>query len=370
MIKLSPETLSRRRNLARKIIRTHAVDALLVQAEKNVSWLSGFSGDSTWLLLTQDSLLLISDFRYITQLEEECPGVETFIRSSNMKLVEALAKVVQKLGIDRLGVEGHVLTWETGDLLRRAIPDRSVTPINWEIEQLRSIKDADEIGEIKSAIHLAEKGLAYAKAILTPRLTERELARELEYALRRFGAEGLSFPAIVAVGDRAALPHYRPGDVPLSASPILLLDWGAKTRGGYCSDLTRTMLTGKADKKFEKVYRTVLSAQQQAIAAIAPGVTCGAVDALAREIITAAGFGKYFEHGLGHGIGLDVHELPRLARNSETMLKPGMVVTVEPGIYLPGWGGVRIEDDVLVTRQGNEVLSTAAKDWEAVGVTC
>jgi len=360
----------RRRQQVRKSLRVRHFDAVLVQSERNVSWLTGFTGDSTWLLLTQDSETLMSDFRFVTQLEEECPGINTLIRTASLKLSDVVAGLVAKCDIGRLGIEAHVMTLETAEGLRTALPGTVVESFAWEIEALRAIKDRWEIAEIREAIRLAERGFEYFKAVLTPDKTERQLAAELEYAVRQRGGLGLSFPAIVAVGDRAALPHYRPGLRPVSASPLLLLDWGAYTHSGYCSDLTRTMLTGKMDRKFEKVYRTVLEAQEAAIRCIAPGVQCDEVDAVAREVIRAAGFAKYFDHGLGHGIGLDVHEAPRLSRNVKTVLQAGMVVTVEPGIYLPEWGGVRIEDNVLVTRQGCEVLSSLPKDFESVMVSC
>lgn len=365
-----PEDFARRRQQLRKRLRSRNVDALLIQAERNVSWLTGFTGDSTWLLVSQDSEVLISDFRFITQLEEECPGVQTLIRSSSMKMADALKQVISEAKIERLGIEGHVATCELFDSFTTSLPDVQLEKVSLEVEALRTIKDKGEIEEIRQAIWLAERGFHYFQAILTPDKTERQLAAHLEFAIREFGGEGLSFPAIVAVGDRAALPHYRAGSRRVSDNPILLLDWGACGPGGYRSDLTRTMLTGKPDRKFEKVYKTVLEAQLAAIEAIKPGVSCSEVDAVARNLIAAAGFGKYFDHGLGHGIGLDVHEAPRLSRTVETILQPGMVVTVEPGIYLPGWGGVRIEDDVLVTRAGCEVLSSVPKDWESVHVHC
>jgi Xaa-Pro aminopeptidase len=366
----SPEDFARRRQQLRKRLRSRNVDALLVQAERNVSWLTGFTGDSTWLIVTQDSEVLLSDFRFTTQLEEECPGVPTLIRSSNMRVADALKQVVTERHIERLGIEGHVITCELAETLKSSLPDVQLELVSLEVEALRAIKDKGEIEEIRHAIWLAERGFQYFKAILSPEKTERQLAAHLEFVIREFGGEGLSFPAIVAVGDRAALPHYRAGSRRIGDSPILLLDWGACGPGGYRSDLTRTLLTGKPDRKFEKVYKTVLEAQLAAIDAIKPGVSCSEVDAAARNVISAAGFGKYFDHGLGHGIGLDVHEAPRLSRTVETILQPGMVVTVEPGIYLPGWGGVRIEDDVLVTRQGCEVLSSVPKDWESIHVHC
>ncbi|MCA9098378.1 MAG: aminopeptidase P family protein, partial [Planctomycetaceae bacterium] len=348
----TPERFARRRQQLRKLFKSENVAGMLITAERNVTWLTGFTGDSTYLFLGPDGDLLLSDFRYITQLEEECPGVETFIRKSTMKMPEAVLQVIGKSKVERLGIEGHAMTVELFQRLQEELKGVSLTAVNWKVEELRSVKDPQEIEEIREAVRLAERGFDFLKAILTPEKTECELAHELEHAIRGFGGDGLSFPAIIAVGDRAALPHYRPGTIKLKESPILLVDWGAMTKSGYRSDLTRTMLTGKPDRKFQKIYETVLEAQRLSIEAIAPGVKCGDVDAVARDFIKAAGYGKYFDHGLGHGIGLDIHELPRFSQGSETELKPGMVVTVEPGIYLPGWGGVRIEDDVLVTKQG------------------
>ncbi len=366
----SSQTYARRRELVRKLLRSKKLDALLVTAEKNVAWLTGFTGDSTWLIVTQNGEQLLSDSRFTTQIEEECPGVASFIRESTERLSDVAVAQLKGHGVERCGFEGHALTWETANSLQSHASEGFWTAVNWEIEQLRAIKDKDEIAEIRSAIRLAERGFEYFKAILTPQQTERQLAALLEQAMREFGAVGCSFPAIIAVGDRAALPHYRPGDITVTQSSTLLIDWGARTRSGYVSDLTRTLLTGKKDKTYERVYKTVLEAQQRAIEAIAPGVLCRDVDAVARQIIQKAGYGKNFGHGLGHGIGLDVHELPRLAGSSGTVLKPGMVVTVEPGIYLPGWGGVRIEDDVLVTRDGFEVLSSTPKGWNDIAVAC
>ena len=357
-----------RRAKLRQRIREQKLDALLVTNETNVTYLSGFSGDSTWLLVTRDHEVLISDSRYTTQLEEECPGVETNIRTNKVKHSDAAAASVRKCGIKSLGIEGHSLTIEQGDQLRECLAGVMLECMNWAVEELRAVKDADEIAETRVAVSLAARGFDYLKAILTPDMTELQLSHELEHAMRRFGASGVSFPPIIAVGDRGALPHYRPGDRMIGEAATLLVDWGAQTRSGYKSDLTRTLVTGKLTRKFEKIYITVLEAQEAAIAAIQPGARCADVDAIAREHIRKAGYGKYFGHGLGHGIGLNIHELPRLSPISPQCLEPGMVVTVEPGIYVPGWGGVRIEDDVLVTRDGFEVLSATVPKSLAASV--
>lgn len=364
---MSADRFAKRRQQLRQIMSRQQLDALLVSGERNVTWLTGFTGDSSWLLLTSDRDVLISDFRFITQIDEECPGLEKLIRSSAMSLSSvAVSPELVHRNCRRMGVEGHLMSASALENLKKARNETDFVLLSGPVEALRAVKDAAEIADIRQAVRFAEKGFEFLKAVITPEATERQLSAEMEHAVRRMGADGYAFPAIIAVGDRAALPHYRPGERKISESPILLVDWGVRTHRGYRSDLTRTVLTGKPDRKFEKVYRTVLEAQLLAIGKIAPGVACKEVDALARDHIRKKGFEKYFDHGLGHGIGLDVHEQPRFSRSSEDVLQPGMVVTVEPGIYLPGWGGVRIEDDVLVTRTGHEVLSSVPKDWESI----
>lgn len=360
-----------RRERLRSAIQDQPVDGMLISVENNVSYLTGFSGDSTWLVITPESEVLISDFRYLTQLEEECPDVELSIRTSKTTLIDAALKIVSDLGITKLGFEGHSVSFETYQSISEKFSVVEFVPINWQVEELRAVKDELEIAEIREAVRLAEKGFSYLQAILTPDATEQQLAYELEHAIRNFGGEELSFHPIIAVGDRSALPHYRPGKLRIGDSPILLVDWGAQTHSGYKSDLTRTMLTApfSEEQKFREVYETVLEAQLLAIEMIAPGVSCQDVDNVAREHIRKSGYGDYFDHGLGHGIGLDIHELPRFSQSSDAPLEAGMVVTVEPGIYLAGWGGVRIEDDVLVTTTGCEVLSSAPKDWNSVRIS-
>ena len=360
---------TRRRERARQCLIKDGLDGFLITAEKNVKYLTGFTGDSTWLILTPDSELLISDFRYVTQLAEECSEVRNFIRKSKSKMTDATVEKLQDMALKRIAYEGHSLTCEIFQLLKDAAKSIEFHSLTWEIEKLRAVKDELELAETREAVRLAEKGFGNLLEMLTPQATEQRLAYELEHAVRGFGGDELAFPPIIAVGDRSALPHYRPGRLKIADSPILLVDWGAQTHSGYKSDLTRTVLTAHfSDAKFEKIYKTVLEAQLLAIEKIGPGVSTFAVDQVARDHIHAAGFGEYFDHGLGHGIGLDIHELPRFSQSSDTQLQPGMVVTVEPGIYLQGWGGVRIEDDVLVTHQGCELLSSLPKDWESVRV--
>lgn len=346
-----------RRHKLLQLIENLGVDALLVSGETNVSWLTGFTGDSTWLVLGPEVCALVSDGRYATQLSEECPELEVSIRKPEVKLTDAVAKVVKAAGLSTLAFESHLLTFAAVEQIRSAVTGVELCPAVGQVEELRAIKDVEEIAEIRAAVEVAIRGFHAVRTVLTPEMTELNIAHELEQTMRRFGAEGTSFETIVAADDRAALAHYRPSRMPIDDCSMLLVDWGANTAGRYKSDLTRVLIFGKPTKKLVKVFETVREAQQRAIAAIRPGVTCGEIDTVARNHIKDHGYGRRFSHSLGHGIGLEIHEAPRLAPNSQTVLSPGMVVTVEPGVYLPDWGGVRIEDDVLVTRDGAEVLS-------------
>jgi Xaa-Pro aminopeptidase len=352
-----------RRKKLRELIHAAKADALLVTNFINVTYLTGFTGDDSYLLVTLDGETLITDPRYTTQLEEECPGLSLEIREPGVKMLTAAAKVLESAKIAKLGIEGNSATVSLEQSLAKALPKIELVVTENLVEQLRILKDKSEIDATRVACAQAKRAFDVVRASVTTNMTELEVAAELEYQARRFGAKSLSFPAIVAVGPRAALPHARPTQKKLSESDFTLIDWGVNS-GLYMSDLTRVIVTGKISPKLRKIYGVVLKAQLAAIDAIEPGKTCEQVDAVARKIITRAGFGKAFGHGLGHGTGLEIHEAPRLAVGQKTKLEPGMIVTVEPGIYVPGWGGVRIEDDVLVTRTGHEVLTDVPKQLD------
>jgi Xaa-Pro aminopeptidase len=353
---------SRRKRL-RALIRRAKADALLVTNFKNVTYLTGFTGDDSYLLVTLDGEKLVTDMRYTTQLEEECPGLKLEVRPPGLSMLKAVTKVVKRGRIERLGIEGASATVSFQQSLAKALPKLEIVVTENLVERLRLVKDKDEIEATRLACLQARRAFDVVRAALTPDMTELEVAAELEYQARRFGAKALSFPPIVAVGPRAALPHATPTLRRLGDSDFTLIDWGVNS-GLYMSDLTRIVVTGRISPKLRKIYTAVLKAQLAAIDAIRPGLTGEEVDRVARRIITRAGFGKAFGHGLGHGTGLEIHEAPRLAVGQKTKLRPGMIVTVEPGVYVPGWGGVRIEDDVLVTRTGHEVLSDVPKQLE------
>jgi Xaa-Pro aminopeptidase len=355
--------VTRRNKLLRALHKTDA-KALLVTNFTNVSYLTGFSGDDSWLLVSPNCTILISDSRYQIQLAEECPDLDMVIRSNRQPIVESTVKILKKAKLPNLGFESDSTTVAQWETLQAATKSLELVPIAGLVEELREIKDAHELASLRKAVRQAQRGFAVMRASLKGDMTELEFAHDLEHAMRGFGARAAGFDPIVAVGPRAALPHANPTSARISEADLLLIDWGAMSQDGYRSDLTRVLVTGRISSKLRKIYEVVLKAQLRGIAAIRPGVTGKQVDAAARSVIEKAGYGKQFGHGLGHGIGLDIHEGTRLSPVSKDVLKPGMVITVEPGIYIPGWGGVRIEDDILVTRDGHEVLTSVPKQFE------
>jgi Xaa-Pro aminopeptidase len=357
-----------RRDKLRKLLKNNSLDALLVIDECNVTYLTGFTGDSSYLVVSRTGEMLLTDKRYTQQLEEECPGLELAVRSPGKKQADFAGDVLARLAPPALGVEAEAMSVGMFERLRENLKATKLALTENLVESLREIKDKGEINEIREAIRIAERAFAVIRNTLRPHRTEKEVADELEYQIRLFGGVCGAFPSIIGVGPRAALPHGRPtSDSRIGDYDFVLIDWGARGRL-YHSDLTRVLWTGKLSPKLKRVYGVVLAAQRAAIAAIRPGAIMKDVDAAARDTIAQAGFGNCFGHGLGHGIGLAVHEQPRLAPEQDRPLAAGMVVTVEPGIYLPGWGGVRIEDDVLVTPRGSEVLTSVTKELDECAV--
>lgn len=346
-------------------------DAILVTNETNVRYLTGFTGDSSYLIVTRagdPGALILSDPRYEEQLEEQCPELSRSIRRPSDNLVEYAIQHIGKLGISRLLIEAGSMNVAMYDRFRQESKIELLRG-EGEVEQLREIKDADEIRRIRRAISTAQQAFLSLREQLHAKISERELAYELEHTIRKLGGEGCSFKPIVAAGPRSALPHAEPGMTLLGEHPFVLIDWGA-TYEGYRSDLTRVLLTSRIPAKISRAYDVVLAAQQAAIHAMRGGVSVEEVDRAARDVIAEAGMAKRFNHGLGHGIGLDIHESPRLGSRSRSMkgpsktLQPGMVVTVEPGVYYPGLGGIRIEDDVLIHADGAEVLSSLPRGMQ------
>lgn len=343
------------------------LDGLLVTDEINVRYLAGFTGDSSALLVTGNGTSILSDRRYEEQIRRECPGLTARIRGPETRMPELIGEVLRDNQIRRLGLEDHATSWASLRQLERQLAGVVLTATSGWVAELRAVKDQAEVAILRQAVHCAERAFGLLRASLRTGMTELGAAYLLENAIRQFGGSGCGFPPIVAVGASGALPHYHPGGAQIVEGEGLLVDWGARC-AGYTSDLTRTLSIGPIAAPMREIYPVVLEAQQAAIEAIRPGAVLKEVDEAARRVIRNAGYGDAFGHGLGHGIGLAVHESPRMAAVEDGTLRAGMVVTVEPGIYLPGKLGVRIEDDVLVTPAGHEVLSSLGKGLEESAV--
>jgi Xaa-Pro aminopeptidase len=341
------------------------VDALLVTTLVNVRYLTGYTGSNGLAVIGPDVRAFATDFRYVEQAAEEVDPEFDRLRVSQ-DLVEAVPEVLDGRDI-RLGFEEANLTVRDHGRLRERLPDQvELVGVQSLVERLRAVKSPEELDRIRTAAELADA--AFTHLISEPFVgrTERELATALEFEMLRLGAERPSFEAIVAAGPHGALPHARPRDVQVSDGQLVVIDWGAQL-DGYCSDCTRTVLAGSPSGRDSEIYDLVLEAQLRGLEAIAPGVAARDVDSVARQTIESCGHGEHFGHGLGHGVGLEVHEAPRLSQRSEAVLEAGNVVTVEPGVYLPGELGVRIEDLVVVTDEGCGILSPVSKDLTIVG---
>ena len=340
------------------------VDVLLVTGPFNVRYLTGYTGSNGIAMVGPDTRVFVTDFRYVEQAAEEVdPSFER--RRSSQDLLESVGDVLGP-GELRLGFEAVHMSVRAHDRLRERLPDRiELVGVEGLVERLRAVKEPEEVAAIAAAAALADEAFAELIAGGLTGHTERELALRLEIEMRRRGASGPSFDPIVAGGPHGALPHGRPRDEPVCTGELVVVDWGARL-DGYCSDCTRTIATGAIDSEAAEIYQLVLDAQLAAVEDVKQGAVGRDVDAVARAAITSAGHGEHFGHGLGHGVGLEVHEAPRLAQPSEAVLAAGNAVTVEPGVYIPGRFGVRIEDLVIVTEDGCDILTSISKDLTVV----
>jgi len=336
------------------------LDALLVTHLPNIRYLCGFTGSAGVLSLGEGRPVFFTDGRYTAQARAEAAGARVVIAKGSPLL--AAAQFAQSGKLRRLGIEAAHMTVASRAALRRALGGRArlrnVGPV---VEELRMIKDAGEIALIRQAVNLGARLLDTALQAIQPGIAEAEVAAELEYAARRAGADAMSFETIVAAGPRSAMPHGVASPAPIPRRGFVILDFGVILHG-YCSDMTRTVHVGKVSAGDRSMYNAVREAQQAAVDAVRAGVACSLVDRAARNALRRAGWARYFTHSTGHGVGLEIHETPRLGRGQAERLRQGMVVTVEPGVYLSGRGGVRIEDMLLVTSGGCEVLTPAPKD--------
>jgi Xaa-Pro aminopeptidase len=339
-----------------------AVDGFLVTAFLNWKYISGFRGDAGALLVTDENAYLFTDSRYIEEAQKGTTGFT--VRMTTVETDE-IRSVVQAESLKRLAFEKEHVTYSTWEKFKERFEGVELVGVAGWVEDLRMVKTPEEIACIEKAQEIADDAFPLLAGAIHVGSREIDLALELEFTMRKMGSEGLAFPIIAVAGERSSLPHGVPTENQVSDGDFLTLDFGAKHKG-YCSDETRTLVVGRLDKKHEEIYNVVLEAQLAGLEAVKPDVKGMDVDAAGRKVIEEAGYGQYFGHGIGHGVGLNVHEGPAAGKKSETILQPGMVVTVEPGIYIPGFGGCRIEDLVLVTETGHRVLSSSPKELTVI----
>jgi Xaa-Pro aminopeptidase len=338
------------------------IDGVFITQAENRHYLSGFDGTAGYLLITEKKAVLATDFRYTEQAAGEAPDFEILRIAGN--IADWFPGLVSDSGIKKLGFEAGDVTFnfhrQLNDALKKKKIITKIVPVNGLVESLRAIKDPGEIEFIRKSAAITDAAFERVEGSMKAGMTEKQVAWELEKSLRENGSQSLPFDIIVASGPRAALPHAKPSDRIIKDGEPVLIDMGARY-AGYASDLSRTICIGSPDETFRKVYRTVLDAQTAAVSIIKAGITGHQADSISREIIEKAGYGEAFGHSLGHGVGMAAHELPRLGPGSKEILTEGMVFTVEPGVYLSGWGGIRIEDTVVMEQGKVRVLSHARK---------
>lgn len=330
------------------------LDAILVSSYENRRYLSGFTGSSGYLLISRELNLLITDLRYVEQAGYESPGYEIVTHAKDP--FATIGEIMRKQNLKRVAFESMHLTYDQFQQLSKHSDSTKWVPLKGDFLEFRAIKDEEEIKYITKAIDIAERSLADLCKLIKPGMSELEIAIELEYRMKRYGSEGPSFPTIVASGQRSSLPHAKPTSQKIAVNDMITIDFGA-IWNGYMCDITRTVLVGEPEWRMQEILNLVLSALEAALSGVKPGVTCAELDRLARDIFVDAGLEEYTLKGLGHGVGLQIHEYPRVVINQETVLEEGMIFTVEPGVYIPHYGGVRIEDMVCVTESGCQLLT-------------
>lgn len=338
------------------------VDALLVTNPVNRTYLTGFTGTAGQVLITESRAVLFTDFRYVTQANEQAAGFEVVEHDSANPLA-AVREALRTAGLGRLGFEQENVSFGAYQRFASELGgDITLVPTAGAVERLRRIKDAGEIAIIREAVALSDTAFSHILTFIKPGMKETEVSLELETFMRRKGATSTSFSTIVASGERSALPHGVASDRVIGTNEFLKMDFGALYKG-YCSDMTRTVFIGEPTAKHRQIWDIVLEAQLACLSGLKPGMTGKEGDALARDIIAKYGYADNFGHGTGHSVGMEIHESPNLNKRESSVLEPGMVVTVEPGIYLPGFGGVRIEDMVVITETGCDILTKSSKQF-------
>ena len=345
----------------RERLRAEGADVFLVSNPVNRRYLTGFTGSAGLVWISSTKQAILTDCRYVEQVKAECPDWELIRIETYDETLQELIETEQVKGI--AFEEDHVTVQQLQNWQKKLSAEFKAVS-GW-VQELRMVKTETEIEHIRKAAQIGDQAFAELLPSIRSGMTEREIALELEFLMRKAGATGTSFDPIVASGPQSALPHARPGERILSHGDFVVFDFGCVVNG-YCSDMTRTIVVGEPEEQHLLIYDLVYKAQVESLKAIKPGKTGAEIDAIARNTITEAGYGENFGHGLGHSVGLEIHESPRLSKTDQTVLKPGMIVTVEPGVYVPGFGGVRIEDLVVVTEEGYEVLTSTFKELYVV----
>jgi Xaa-Pro aminopeptidase len=357
---LQTERAARLKPLRRRLAELE-LDAVFISGPANIRYLSGFTGSLAYLIVGQERAEILGDSRYWIQMEQEAPGFELVRSAASVDLFSLVPERLASIGARRVGFEAQHLTVSAFENLRGRIPQTStLRPTQGLVEELRLRKTEDEVARLKAAASISSRAFDRIRRTVRPGLRERDLAFLLDQTFRELGADSPAFETIVASGENGALPHAHPTDREVQSGDMIVFDFGARV-AGYCSDISRTVVAGEPDREQRRVIDAVRQAQSAALEVMRPGITADAVERVARQALAGSIDTEHaFGHPLGHGVGLEIHERPILAQRDRTELAPGMVITCEPGVYVPGWGGVRIEDMVLITAAGHEVLTTAS----------
>jgi len=355
---------NKRVNKLREAMQERGLAAMLIASPVNRQYMTGFTGSSGYVLITEQEAYLVTDFRYMAQASQQAEGFN--VVEHGPKPIETVRELLAQSGITAVGFEQDHVSYGTYGAYAEALQSIELKAVSGIVEHLRMFKDENEIAVMQRAADLADATFSHVLQFAKPGMTEAEVDLEMEFFMRKNGATSSSFDTIVASGVRSALPHGRASSKVIGQNELITFDFGALL-DGYCSDLTRTIATGTPVPELRKIYDIVLEAQLHTLENLKPGMTGREADALARDIIAGHGYGEQFGHSTGHGLGMEVHEAPRLSKLSDDVLKPGMVVTVEPGIYIDGLGGVRIEDDVVITETGIRILTKSDKKFTVIG---
>ncbi|WP_232696079.1 M24 family metallopeptidase [Brevibacillus daliensis] len=351
--------MANRLSALRSALEQQGLEAIIIESQVNRQYITNFTGSTGWAVITGKDAFFVTDFRYIEQATAECEGFE--VVNNDRKALETIYGVLKQSSVNRVAFEAAHISYATYEDWKQAFTGVELVATKGLIEGLRIYKDEQELVIMREAAELADDALAHVIPMMKPSVSEQVVAAELEYYLRKNGANGSGFDIIVASGKRGALPHGRASEKLIEAGDMVTIDFGAHYKG-YHSDITRTFSVGEPNAQMKDIYEIVLKAQLHAVNQVKPGMTGKEVDALCRDIITEAGYGEKFGHSTGHGLGMDVHESPAVSASSDVVLQPGMVITIEPGIYVEGLGGVRIEDDIIITEDGCEILNKTSKE--------